>query len=113
MREIVHLQAGQCGNQIGAKPLKRNFFNNEHFSKIQRQRRVERKETVSKSLLELATMQHNQMNFSYKYPRTAMPWVLFKMLSFHISMKTLNVEAFFKQKITIRSKDKQKQEILK
>lgn len=29
MREIVHLQAGQCGNQIGAKVQNRFFFNPE------------------------------------------------------------------------------------
>lgn len=27
MREIVHLQAGQCGNQIGAK-VRSDFLNN-------------------------------------------------------------------------------------
>lgn len=26
MREIVHLQAGQCGNQIGSKASKQNLF---------------------------------------------------------------------------------------
>ena len=26
MREIVHLQAGQCGNQIGAKVRRLTFF---------------------------------------------------------------------------------------
>ena len=27
MREIVHLQAGQCGNQIGAKVCEQDLFN--------------------------------------------------------------------------------------
>lgn len=27
MREIVHIQAGQCGNQIGAKVRKQNIKN--------------------------------------------------------------------------------------
>lgn len=28
MREIVHIQAGQCGNQIGAKVSRRFFIKN-------------------------------------------------------------------------------------
>lgn len=31
MREIVHIQAGQCGNQIGAKVS--NFYDVSHLSK--------------------------------------------------------------------------------
>lgn len=34
MREIVHLQAGQCGNQIGAKVSFKRKKNKEKFIKI-------------------------------------------------------------------------------
>ena len=44
MREIVHLQAGQCGNQIGAKvrlddqlDYKVQLFKNENFSERKRE----------------------------------------------------------------------------
>jgi len=34
MREIVHIQAGQCGNQIGAKVRRSRRQNNSEFDAI-------------------------------------------------------------------------------
>lgn len=38
MREIVHIQAGQCGNQIGAKVMNYNHSNITHNKLVEQKK---------------------------------------------------------------------------